>query len=300
MIIVQLMGGLGNQMFQYAAGRALAARHNTQLVFDSSWIDGEPGVGESRRYELGCFALNAPLVHVQDVARLPSRSHGRAQLRGLLPRGRKPLVHELKEPRKQTHEPAILTAPDDTYLRGYWQRELYFESAEALIRAEFHFRDPLDERSQAFAAAIRGAPSAASLHVRRGDYVSAERVRERLGPLDPGYYRRAVDIVADRVGSVQLFVCSDDPDWCRTTLRLEHETTVVEGNAENGWRDMQLMSLCDHHVVANSSFSWWGAWLNPAPDKVVIAPRPWFRDPRWSDEQRTPPGWIRIDRHDAS
>jgi hypothetical protein len=299
-IVVQLTGGLGNQMFQYATARALATRRRTELVLDSSWIDGSGGsvTGEPRRYELGCFELDAPLVPVERVARLPrSRS---ARLRRLLPRGRRPVLHEFVEPPFGRPLPALLDAPDDTYLRGYWQNTAYFEDAEPLLRRDFTFRPGIVERGAEVAGAIRSSPRpTVSVHVRRSDYVADPGVRERMGPLEPDYYRRALEAVTSGAGRATPFVFTDDPEWCESHLELAPSARVLGATRAEGetWASfMHLMTLCDHHVLANSSFGWWGAWLDAGTAKIVVAPEPWLQDPRWDNSRRLPESWIRVPR----
>ncbi|MGZ4393645.1 MAG: alpha-1,2-fucosyltransferase [Gaiellaceae bacterium] len=294
MIVVQLSGGLGNQMFQYATGRALAARHRTQLTLDSSWIEGQGGgvSTEVRRYELGCFELEAPLAPVEQVARLR---------RSVLP-SRRPVLRELVEPQFGQPCPELHEASDDTYLRGYWQNLAYFEDAEPLLRTDFKFRPEIAEQQAELAQEIGESPvPTVSLHVRRSDYITDPGVHERMGTLEPEYYSRALDALGSGVGSVRLFVFTDDAQWCTTNLRLSAQDVVVgatRAERDKGASSMYLMTLCDHHVLANSSFSWWGAWLNPNPTKIVVAPRPWLQDSRWAEDGRTQGDWVRIDRRD--
>jgi hypothetical protein len=242
MIVVQLSGGLGNQMFQYATGRALAARHGTQLVLDSSWIESKAG----DVYELGCFPLDAPLAPVEQVARLQ---------RSVVP-SRRPLLQEAGA------DP--LRTPDSTYLRGKWEKLDYFHEAAAQVRRDFTFRPAIVEEQAELAQEIQESPvPTVCLHV------------PRLGTLEPEHYSRALDALGSGVGSVRLFVFTDDPEWCTTNLRLNEQDLVV-GAARAA--EMHLMTLCDHLVLADSSFSWWGAWLNQSPAKIVVAPRPWLQD----------------------
>ena len=221
MIVVQLSGGLGNQMFQYATGRALAARHGTQLVLDSSWIAGSLGgsvTTEVRRYELGCFELDAPLAQVEDVARLR---------RTLVP-SRRPVLQELVEPEFGQPCPELAKAGDNTYLRGYWQNVDYFGDAETLLRQDFTFRPAIAGEEAELARQIReSAEPAVSVHVRRSDYVSDPGVRERMGTLEPEYYSRALDALGSGVGSVRQFVFTDDPEWCTKHLHLSDQDVVV-------------------------------------------------------------------------
>jgi hypothetical protein len=208
MIVVQLSGGLGNQMFQYAAGRALAARQGTQLVLDSSWIEGAGGAvsTEARRYELGCFELESRLAPVEQVGRIH---------RSVLP-SRRPALHELEEPAFGQPCPEFLQAPDNTYLRGYWQNVTYFEDAEPHLRRDFTFRRQIAEQQADLAQQIRESPvPTVSLHVRRSDYITDPGVRDRMGTLEPEYYSHALDALGSGIGSVRLFVFTDDPEWCQ-------------------------------------------------------------------------------------
>jgi hypothetical protein len=294
MIVVQLSGGLGNQMFQYATGRALAARHGAQLVLDSSWIEGAGGAvsTEVRRYELGCFELESRLAPVEQVGRLG---------RSVLP-SRRPALRDLEEPLFGQHCPELLQATDNTYLRGYWQNVAYFEDAEEHLRRDFTFRTEITAQQADLARQIGESPvPTVSLHVRRSDYVTDPGVRDRMGTLEPEYYSHALDALGSGIGSVRLFVFTDDPEWCRTNLRLSEQDVVLgaaRAEADKWASIMHLMTLCDHHVLANSSFSWWGAWLSPSPAQIVVAPRPWLQDSRWDENGRIPAEWVRIDRSD--
>ena len=287
-------------MFQYAAARAVALRNETELLLDSSWIDGEGSavVGGVRRYELGCFQLDASLRPLTDVARLASSRRLRRPLQRLCS-GHGPVVTELAEPPFGGWCPQVLDAPDNTYLSGYWHSSRYFEDAEQFLRADFSFKNDWDEANTAIAKVIAASDvPTVSAHVRRGDYVTDPGANRRLGTLAPGYYQRAVERIQAECGIAHIFVFSDEPQWCRDHLDdLGHETTIVEVNTPSqGANDLRLMALCDHHVVANSTFSWWGAWLNADPEKIVIAPEPWLLDTRWPGDLRVPRDWIKLDR----
>lgn len=287
-IVVRLQGGLGNQMFVYATGRSLAERHRTEFVLDASWMAPHKG-GGSVRYALGCFDLAERVCPVWEVARVPNPSRLVYALQRLRP-SRRRFFHVISESRStNAFVPGVLTAPDDTYLRGYWQFEEYFVEHEPLIRRVFRF-PPLSVEGERIADVIRTSP-AVSVHVRRGDYVG----HDRLAFLDEAYYRRAVGTIADAIGEVSLFVFSDDPEWCAKKLRLAYPTTIVQRSLPTGgvWEDMQLMSLCQHHVIANSTYSWWGAWLNPSPSKLVVAPKHWVRSEKRAGDP-VPERWIRV------
>lgn len=185
--------------------------------------------------------------------------------------------------------PRRTSSPD-----GYWQSERYFVDAADIIRAEFKPRLALEPENAATAAAIDGV-TAVSVHVRRGDYVTDKVTNAYHGVCSLDYYRAAIARIAERVASPHLFVFSDDHAWVQENLRSNYPTTYVTANSpDRGYRDMQLMSRCRHHIIANSSFSWWGAWLNPRPDKVVVAPARWFIDKSNDTRDLLPGEWLRV------
>ena len=179
-------------------------------------------------------------------------------------------------------------------MEGYWQSYRYFADAADKIRQELTPRDPMEPGNAAVAAEI-DAVEAVSLHVRRGDYVTNAGAAPFHGLCSLDYYRAAVNHVRARVGAPHLFIFSDDHDWARDNLRFDLPTTYVVANPpDRGFRDMQLMARCRHHITANSSFSWWGAWLNPRHDKIVVAPQAWFADPKIDTRDLIPQGWTRL------
>lgn len=286
MITVRLMGGLGNQMFQYAVGRAIALRRGTRLELDLGWFRHEGNrVATQRFFELGCFTLDARLTEIPERA---FRSWERNPRRAKLLR-RRTIVREPDG--RLRFDPAVLEAPDRTLLIGYWQSEKYFAEIAGIIRGEFEFRSPVTGTNAELAAEIGNATNTVSVHVRRGDYVTEGATHGTL-PLD--YYKRATEFVAGRIDAPTLVVFSDDPTWTRNSLRFEHPTLYVDGNDGHGCEDLQLMVLCRHHVIANSSFSWWGAWLASAPDKIVVAPNRWFARADYDTYDLVPEGWKRL------
>jgi len=188
-------------------------------------------------------------------------------------------------------DPEVLKSPDDVYLEGYWQSEKYFASTEGLLRREFTIRQSLSGRNQEMAARIAGC-NTVSLHVRRGDYVSNPNASRVHGLCGADYYQAAVRRIAEIVPQPHLFVFSDDPEWAARNLHLDHPMTIVTGNdTQRDYEDLHLMSLCKHHIVANSSFSWWGAWLDTNPDKIVIVPARWFAREQHDTRDLFPPAW---------
>lgn len=289
MIVVQLLGGLGNQLFQYAIGRALADRRAVTLKLDSSAFHDY----RLRPFKLGYFQINASEVTSDELEslRLPRPNEGlTARLKRRLLGTRMPVIRE----RLFGFDPAVLEAPAECYLTGYWQSPKYFAGAEAAVRKEFVVRSALTGRNKDVAQEIAQSLSV-SVHVRRGDYASNPVTREYHGLCDAGYYDRAQQRLVDLLGPVTFYVFSDDPAWVRENLRFVCEARIVDHNGpQQDYEDLRLMSLCRHHIIANSTFSWWGAWLSQSPDKKIIAPRSWFKGAQQSADDLLPPEWLRL------
>jgi hypothetical protein len=293
LVIVRLIGGLGNQMFQYAAGRALALRHGAELKLDVSGFDAY----KRRRYELDALAIRASVATGTDLAMFGADARPRSQfaerVRRRLRIHRKSRFPVHREPHFQ-FDPTLALLRPPVFLDGYWQSEKYFSDCAATLRRELTASAPFDAANAAVAARI-DAVTAVSLHVRRGDYVDDPKTNRYHGTCSLDYYRRAIELITARVDSPHVFVFSDDSPWTRANLRVEGPTTFVDANpADRGFRDMQLMSRCRHHVVANSSFSWWGAWLDPSPDKIVVAPKRWFNADDIDTRDLVPATWVRL------
>jgi hypothetical protein len=280
-IAVRLMGGLGNQMFQYAAGRRLADVHGVPLVLDASHFSNPSRRETPRQFELGCFQIRADVTQ----ARIPAR-------RSKLPlphRGSRPMT-VIKE-RGFVFQPEILSAPDETLLDGYWQSELYFADCADAIRSDFRPREPLSERVRDLAAHI--SPSTVAVHIRRTDYVTKAAAARFHGVVPLGYYVRALAHIARNVPAPTLLLFSDDPSWCEDNLELGYPKVVVRPDPGRDYEDILLMSMCRHIVMANSSFSWWGAWLCKGAE-TVIAPSQWFRRSSVDTRDLVPARWLTI------
>ena len=296
MIIVSLRGGLGNQMFQYAAARRLAFIHNTPLRLDVSRLGkAAPGVTQ-RTFELQNFQIQGRPASRDELLSFSSCAgtwFGSVYSKFLQLTRVRPNSHVFRE--AQFHfDPKVLDLPDDTCLVGYWQSPRYYAEVEEIIRCEFSPREPLAGRSLELAKRMQGSNSI-SLHVRRGDYANNHKTLNHHGLCSLDYYRKCVDVVTEKVSSPHFFVFSDDPKWVRDNLRFNFPLTIVEHNTrQDAYKDLILMSLCRHNIIANSTFSWWAAWLNSNPDKLVLAPTRWFAAPSIRTEDLIPDSWTRI------
>lgn len=283
MIVSRLLGGLGNQLFQYAAGRALADHLGTDLALDRRYVQR---AGSARGDGFAHFG-NARFIAADTLP--PARMDG--LLRYALWRwfGRHPRFHREAG---LGYNAGFFDLPDDTYLHGYWQSPRYFGASAGRLRDDLAITTPFDAPNREMAARIAAAPVAVSVHVRRGDYVGDGA----FATCTPEYYRAAVGHIAARLGQpLSCFVFSNDPAWARGHLALGHQTVVVDLNGEDaGHFDLHLQSLCAHNIIANSTFSWWGAWLNPSPGKIVIAPKAWFGPGKPANPDLCPPDWLRL------
>jgi hypothetical protein len=217
--------------------------------------------------------------------------HGR--LRAVGQRLRLPGFTYILRERSYPFDAAVLDAPGNVYLAGYWQSEKYFKEIEDIIRRDFCFKSEPEQQNAAMAEKIKGV-AAVCVHVRRTDYVTDPGASQLLGTCSPEYYRNAACLVGSQVSNLHFFVFSDEPDWARANLELGGATTFVTHNgSEKGYEDQRLMALCRHHIIANSSFSWWGAWLGNSGG-IVVAPKRWFIAKELDTRDVIPERWVRL------
>lgn len=283
MIIVSLTGGLGNQLFQYALGRRLAIKNNVPLKLDIAGFE----TYKLHKYALFNYNIVEEFATPEEVARL-KQSHEWEDPN--LPYYRRSVVKEAAFP----YAPEIMEAPADVYLDGYWQTEKYFSSIACVLREDFTVKAELNADDLAVARLME-ASDAISLHIRRGDYVSNAQTNQTHGTCPLDYYHRAAKLLAEPVANPHFFIFSDDPDWVEKSLCLGYPTTYIKHNGpDRNYADLWLMSRCQHNIVANSSFSWWGAWLNANPAKQVIVPDQWFADTRLDTRDLIPDAWRKL------
>lgn len=284
MIIARVDGGLGNQMFQYAYGSYLARQLNTPLRLDLRSYRGAPSHG----YQLDRFAIDAGEASPTELACVP-RKYREADGRSLA------WSKWLRPTKFRRHKESIfgfdakhLQVMGQRYLVGYWQSEKFFPDMQASLRRQFQLIDPLSPASQRVAAEIESTESIA-VHVRRGDYLNLDGVQH----LSMDYYRRAIyDWAAQRDQAV-VYVFSNDIQWCKTQFDLPWPVVYVDHNtADTGFEDLALMQRAACNVIANSTFSWWAAWLNGREGKMVYAPSSWFRPGTLDDTHIVCGDWI--------
>lgn len=278
MIVIKLVGGLGNQMFQYAAARSLAERNNTNVILDLAWFNQEFDKGTTPRiYELKCFRLDLQTAKSKGTVRQ------KVQLR---------LAKKHVEPHFH-YDPQFLKLPKNAVLSGYFQSEKYFANIRGILLEDFSWVKDVTGKNKDLFKQIENDKSSVSVHVRRGDYVSNESAAKFHGLTGVEYYRKAVALVEKKVNTPSLYVFSDDPEWCKKNLKFKQQTTYISHNTD-GSEDMRLMKACRHNIIANSSFSWWGAWLNENPNKIVLAPKQWFSHQESNTKDVIPNSWLKL------
>jgi hypothetical protein len=293
MIIVKLIGGLGNQLFQYAAARRLSLVHRTNLKLDIIHFDHY----KLHAYALKHFSIQETFASPEEIAELKGtmkKDLGKAifgMSQRLKPYYRRSIF---SEPHLRPFDPNILKTPKDVYLDGYWQSEKYFAPIQDVIRRELIVKYGLDPKSLDIAEKIAKTESV-SVHVRRADYVSNSEHSRVHGTCSLEYYNRCVSLMGEKLTDPYFFVFSDDPRWIKENLRFGYPTTFVTHNdASRNYEDLRLMSLCKHGIIANSSFSWWGAWLNTNTNKIVLAPSRWFNQFTADTRDLLPDSWIKV------
>ena len=291
-VIVRLQGGLGNQLYQYACGRAVALKLGRELLYDTRTIVQE---AHGRNFTLPNFRFQARPVAGHDawcVRWMGSVRAGRTFRTFWPPAWRYRYLRD----RETGFDPSVFEDWNGpVVLHGYWQSFRYFDACAQELRGELAFRAPPSERNAALAAEIASTESVA-VHVRRGDYITAKLCNQITGTPEPSYYPRAAEWVASRAaGEPVFFLFSDEPDWVRANLRFPGRTVYVEGNSgASAAEDLRLMSLCRHCITANSSFSWWGAWLGASHKGIVVCPQRWFLRDGTPPEDRIPAHWNRL------
>lgn len=289
MIIIRLFGGLGNQMFQYAAGRRLAYHTNTDLYLDATWFLNN----SLRKYDLDVFKINAAIAS-PDLLKCESLSFKSIiKLGGRHFSFGKTSIRVIRE-KAPTFQKNILLLHNNMYLDGYWQSEKYFEEIANLISEEFSFITPPSPANQELIDEIAGCNSVC-VHIRRGDYISHPETRRIHFVCDVEYYKRAIEMITKQVENPSFFIFSDDLDWSKKHVVSDFPIKYISHNPpEQGHEDLRLMIQCKNHIIANSSFSWWGAWLGKKQGQIVIAPKKWYAVEKYSSKDKIPNQWQKI------
>lgn len=288
-IIVKIFGGLGNQMFQYAMGRALALRHSAPLYLDTKWYATQSKGDHPRTFQLAFFPgvilnlktiySNPPTVYERIWEKITESLFVSKVIT-------EPHYHYWKE---------IEAVRPPASLKGYWQSEKYFYCYSDIIRQDFNLPALPKGVVSDMARHISATQHSVSVHIRRGDYISNNEANCHHGVLGAEYYNSALRNIFKSCGKITLFLFSDEPQWVQQNFDCcGHYSILVDLGLTNApYYDMHLMSLCQHHVIANSSFSWWGAWLASSKG-MTFAPQRWFANEAIDTSDVCPHRWVRI------
>lgn len=285
MIIVNILGGIGNQMFQYALYRRLSLTNNDLFINKKDFEEYNLHNGYQLEDIFNVSPRCAGYEQIYKLKREPS-------LKGKLIKkflGEKKTYIEIEE---LTFDNNILNQ-QNAYLFGYWQSEKYFKDIEKVIREDFKFKNELGEENLKIVEEMKKVNSV-SIHIRRGDYLKPEINKLYGGICEINYYKRAITHIENNVSNPYYFVFSNDIEWCKENLQLERVNFIDCNNGRDSYKDMQLMSKCKHNIIANSSFSWWGAWLNENKDKLVISPSRWINGIKSDIDDIIPATWIKL------
>lgn len=285
MVIVQLTGGLGNQLFQCAAGKSLALANRTSLKFDVDFFHRQ----DARHLDLKYFIFDLDVASDTEVSRL--------QPRGVLEKMFQRTLPAYK--RKSYREPYFhfdrnfFNAGQDVYLKGNWQSEKYFSRFDDQIRKDLIVKEEFVTDVKKMAEKFR-MQSSVAVHVRRGDYLHPKTL-EYHGILPKDYYNKAIEAMADKVSQPIFYFFSDDINWVQQNINLNYPHRFISGiETKSAIEDFYLMQSCQNNIIANSSFSWWAGWLNGNANKLVIAPKKWFNKGPEDTYDLIPKGWLEL------
>jgi hypothetical protein len=286
MIILNLKGGVGNQMFQYAFGRKLALQNEDVLKLEVEGLARANEVGDIyRAFALDAFAIDNTIATAEEVRKLKYPY-------GIVSKGLRWFRAKVLKQTNNGYMPHALNQTGDLFLDGYWQSPRYFSDIRDTLLAEFQLRTPLSAAVSAYKEQMSNSNSV-SIHVRRGDYTKNPQVKKEFGICEASYYQRAVAHVEQALANPTFFIFSDDIDWVKEHISLPASAVFVQDPTLRDVEELSLMSMCAHNIIANSTFSWWAAWLNQNPDKVVVAPTPWYETARF-DAHLIPSSWIQL------
>jgi hypothetical protein len=296
MLINRLSGGLGNQLFQYAFGLYLELIHQRRVLTDAAYLSANKNAPllTQRHYSLHIFNIRPKFCNQWHLSLFQQSRYWR--LNAL---AEKFFNTHLYQQIEESDDFSVEQLSDHALLTGNWQDYRYVQAVATELRKQLQFRNSLTKEALQWQQKIDNQPVAVALHVRRGDYLKPH-VAQMLPPLSWDYYLQAIEQVQQQFGRQAFFyVFSDDTKWCRGQFAsMDIPYAIVPNNFENQmFADFQLMTHCRHFVIANSTFSWWGAWLGTAADKQVWTPAQWYATPELNQQKRAkliPPDWHSI------
>jgi hypothetical protein len=289
MIIVKIHYGLGNQLFQYALARSLSLQLKVSFKLDNSFFNGIPDKDHPRIYQLNHFNIIENIAGAKEINAFVKPGFLARRWLNLthigLPYYKRKVVYE----NGLSFDNNIFQIKDNSYLFGYWQDERYFSAVQDELRKDLSFKTPPSFRNKALLQQIQETTSVC-IHIRRGDYLTDQSTVTSVGICDLPYYYKAIEIIKQKVKDPTFYIFSDEMEWVKKEFKIDQHCVYVDHNSqEAAFEDLRLMSACKNHILANSSFSWWGAWLSNNKDKVVVAPKVWRKQ---GPDMYLPKGWI--------
>jgi len=285
MIIARLIGGLGNQLFQYATGKSLALKNNTILKLDLRHFDGvDP---EYRKYALAPFNIEENFASQKEIKAIEASG-----INKLLEKFKPYYRHSVVSYQGYDFDRNILALGDNVILDGYWQSEKYFKDIADTIKKEYILNKGLSDKAKGIEEKIKRSNSI-SLHIRRGDYLN-DKFSKIYTEITTNFYNKAIYLINKEVANPVFFIFSDDAEWVNEHFNLAYDKFIVSGQGIPDYEELMLMSVCKHNIIANSTFSWWGAWLNSNPQKTVIAPVNWLKVDNYKIDDLVPGEWVKL------
>jgi len=279
MVVISVKGGLGNQLFQYALGYTLATRFKKNVRFDTSYYNIQESENATmRELLLPYFDIdNFEISFTNDAFNFTNIfvKIKRQFERMFFPYYKRSYI----EDQSGIFDPNIFKIRNSTYLDGFWQSPKYFVEVGDGLRRQLVLKNKLSASAATFSDLIKKSHTSISLHVRRGDYLS--KYSHIYHTQTNNYYSESINHILNNLGAenITVFIFSDDIEWCKANMQLSYNHVIIDDSSIGTHEEMVLMSQCDHNIIANSTFSWWAAWINNNPHKMIIAPKKWFTDP---------------------
>jgi|APSaa5957512535_1039671.scaffolds.fasta_scaffold14218_4 hypothetical protein len=290
MIITKISGGIGNQMFQYALAKSLSKRKDDAFKMDISFYSKQV----LRKFELNMFNIEENYATNKDINLYAGKENILFKLKRKLNLSLNRPISYFSEKKHSIFDENVFKYKNTIYLDGYWQNQKYFQNIKDDLIQDFTLRDSLSDSSKGYLRKIKESNSI-SMHIRRGDYVHDSHTNSVHGVCGLDYYENTARYCDDKISNATYFIFSDDIQWCKNNLKFIENKIFIE-KSKNALEDLELMKNCKHNIIANSTFSWWGAWLNPNPEKIILGPKKWFLDDVLENHAKdlVPSSWIRI------
>ena len=286
MTIVKIIGGLGNQMFQYAYAKSLEQKGYEVKIDISAFKTYKLHDG----YQLNKYNIDLKKSTEEEKNKYYSNTIFSKILRKIGVESSK----AIKE-KSLLYDETFLNIEDDNYIEGYFQSEQYFKNIRDILIEQFTIKQEVSNYTKEINNKIALSKNSCSIHIRRGDFVNTTNINIH-GSCNLEYYKKAIKYLENKMENISYFIFSDDIAWCKKNIETKNAIFIDNEEKRIPHEDIYLMSLCSHNIIANSSFSWWGAWLNQNENKMVIAPKQWFVDKKMQQQSKdiVCEDWIRI------